>query len=471
LKIFTYSPTFSQEVFSKRRGAILQNKKEVIKHSAAIQVENRIGLLERRIWNWLLANAYDELPTAETHSITVSELMKGLGYASRNLAHLKETLKGLTGSVLEWNVIRKDKEIWGATTLLAEVEIEDGICTYAFGPMLRKRLYNPKMYARISLSLQNQFQSKHALALYELFVDYLHEDTRYGETPFISIPDFRKLMGIPEGMYPEFKKLSKWVIKDPLAEINKVTDLSVTAEYKKEGKSVAAVKFRIRRTLQLPESHTAQKELFPEPEETPSIVGELLAAGLSREDALEIWQRGTAYVEAESKPEPEAFETYVREKIHLLKRRQAAGSVKNSTGFLLEAIRKNFAHPEFAKEQKAQARTAMARELKALKEQKDQMKCAHDDAVHAHCETLIAATPALLEEAAGAVRQEYAMLRKSDKPNVPLDTQYRRNVALSAMIDAHLKKHHPEHFQTLLAAQNAELAALDEKMAALKQAV
>ncbi|HEY5746298.1 MAG TPA: replication initiation protein, partial [Chryseolinea sp.] len=210
------------EVFSRRRDAMLNTKKEVIKHSAAIQVENRIGQLERRIWNWLLANAYDELPTAETHSILVADLMKGLGYASRNLAHLKETLKGLTGSVLEWNVIRKDKEVWGATTLLAEVEIEDGVCTYAFGPMLRKRLYNPKMYARISLSLQNQFQSKHALALYELFVDYLHEDTRHGETPFISIPDFRKLMGIPDGMYPEFKKLSKWVIKDPLAEINKI---------------------------------------------------------------------------------------------------------------------------------------------------------------------------------------------------------------------------------------------------------
>ena len=122
---------------------MLKNKKEVIKHSAAIQAENRFGLLERRAWNWLLANAYDELPTAETHSIALSDLMKALGYTSRNHVHLRETLKTLTSSVLEWNVIRKDKEVWGATTLLAEVEIEDGVCTYAFGPMLRKRLHNP----------------------------------------------------------------------------------------------------------------------------------------------------------------------------------------------------------------------------------------------------------------------------------------------------------------------------------------
>ena len=457
---------------------MLKNKKEVIKHSAAIQVENRIGLLERRAWNWLLANAYDELPTAETHSIAVADLTRVLGYTSRNHAHLRETLKALTGSVLEWNVIRKDKEVWGATALLAEVEIEDGVCTYAFGPTLRKRLYNPKMYARISLSLQNQFQSKHALALYELFVDYLHEDNRQGETPFVSIPDFRKLMGIPEGMYPEFKKLSKWVIKDPLAEINAVTDLTATAEYKKEGKSVAAVKFRIRRTLQLPESHTAQKSLFPEEEEVPAVMQELLAAGLSRDDALDIWQRGVAYVEAGSKPEPEAFDTYVREKIHLLKRRQASGTLKNSTGFLLDAIKKNYANPEFAQEQqqkedrqKAQAHKTRTRELAGLKEQRNLLRRAHDDALHAHCQAMIAATPALLEEAVAARHAGDRMFRENYRPDKTPAENYEKRAMLYVLIDNVLTERYPERFQALYAAQNAELAALDEKIAALAQAV
>ena len=449
----------------------MQNKKEVIKHSAAIQVENRIGLLERRLWNWLLANAYDELPTAETHSILVADLVKGLDYASRNLAHLKETLKGLTGSVLEWNVIHKDKDIWGATTLLAEVEIKDGICTYAFGPMLRKRLYNPKMYARISLSLQNQFQSKHALALYELFVDYLHEDTRHGETPFISIPDFRKLMGIPEGMYPEFKNLNKWVIKGPLGEINKVTDLSATAEYKKEGKFVAAVKFRIRRTLQLPESHAAQKELFPEPEETPAMVRDLLAAGLSREDALEIWQRGTAYVEAESKPEPEAFETYVREKIHLLKRRQAAGGVKNSTGFLIDAIKKNFANPEFARERKARDRKTKARELERLEERKRQAGQRYEEALHAHCVRMIETSPALLDEAVVALREKNPAFWRDYSPGETPPEDYRERPSVYVQVENFLARRYPERFQALHAARDAELAELAGKIAALEQAV
>jgi hypothetical protein len=39
----------------------MHNKKEVIKASAAVQVQNKMTLLQRRAWNILLAHAYDEL--------------------------------------------------------------------------------------------------------------------------------------------------------------------------------------------------------------------------------------------------------------------------------------------------------------------------------------------------------------------------------------------------------------------------
>jgi hypothetical protein len=53
------------------RGGKLE-KTEVIKASGAIQIENNITLLQRRAWNLLLANAYDELPTQEKHQIGVT---------------------------------------------------------------------------------------------------------------------------------------------------------------------------------------------------------------------------------------------------------------------------------------------------------------------------------------------------------------------------------------------------------------
>jgi hypothetical protein len=51
-------------------------KQEVIKHSAAIQIENNITLLQRRTWNALLYNAYNELETKEEHAIPVNSIIK-----------------------------------------------------------------------------------------------------------------------------------------------------------------------------------------------------------------------------------------------------------------------------------------------------------------------------------------------------------------------------------------------------------
>ena len=74
--------------------------------------------------------------------------------------------------------------------------------------------------------------------------------------------------------------------------------------------------------------------------------------------------RASSYIDEDVRPADHgedveaAFVQYVREKIHLLKRRQASGKVENSTGFLLQAIRQNYANPEFAQEQKREASAA-----------------------------------------------------------------------------------------------------------------
>src|SRR5687768_14824606 len=83
-------------------------KKEVIKHSAAIQIQSTVTLLQRKAWNVLLWNAYDELLTEEVHHIPVPELARLLEYNSHNQEYLKETLMALQGYQVEWNLLDKD---------------------------------------------------------------------------------------------------------------------------------------------------------------------------------------------------------------------------------------------------------------------------------------------------------------------------------------------------------------------------
>lgn len=194
-----------------------------------------------------MSRAYDDLPNKEEHTIRLGELMRALSISSKNYGRLKEILETLATTAVRWNVLGKDnQEEWGVTTLLAQAKIKRGLCTYAYSPEMRRRLHNPRIYAKINLSMQNRFTSKHALALYEMFVDYFDVRRKYGETPYIPLETFRQLMGFEDGEYGEFKLLNRWVIKDPLKEINEKSDLFVEAEYKRHGRRVSAIKFHIR---------------------------------------------------------------------------------------------------------------------------------------------------------------------------------------------------------------------------------
>jgi hypothetical protein len=230
----------------------------------------------------MLARAYDELPEKELHTLRVDELTEGLDITTRNTAHLKEVLRGLVSTSVEWNLLGKDgKEKWGVAPLLAFVELEDGVITYGFGP-LRRRLHNPAIYVKIKLAAQNRFRSKHALALYELCVDYLG----VGQTPWIAVGKLRALMGVAADEYSTWKDFRRWVLKKGIAEVNTLSDLDLAPEYQREGRGVVAIKMRIRPK---PESNA---QTLAQAVRSGPIAAELAASIAGDEDPFDLWLEG-----------------------------------------------------------------------------------------------------------------------------------------------------------------------------------
>ena len=180
----------------------------LIKNSAIIAISNKITLLQRKLFNFLIAHAYLDLDQKESFEINISDLKIRLWFDSKNMAYLKESIKWLMTTIVEFNLLWKEKEVWSATALLADVTFNNGICTYSFSPVLRKKMRNPNIYAKIKLSLMKLFSSKYSLCLYEIFVDYHH----IWQTPIIKLKTFRELMGIEKNQYLEFKRLSLRVI-------------------------------------------------------------------------------------------------------------------------------------------------------------------------------------------------------------------------------------------------------------------
>ena len=339
---------------------------EVIKASPAIQIQSKITHLQRRAWNVLLANAYNELPNKDIHRVSVAELAKKLGFNSHNEDYLKETLEALVDCTVEWNILGKDKEEeWGVASLLAEVRIKDGICTYAYPPYLRTKLYNPRIYTKLNLRLQNQFTSRYTMILWEVCFDYFDIARNQGETPFIPIETFRELMGLEQGEYPVFKVLNRDVIKPAITEINTLTNFFIEVEQKRIGRRIGELKFKISRLKELPSLEPTQMPLFADVEDLPTIAIKLIQAGVSRKEALRIANQEWDVVDAAARPDDkEIFAVYVEEKIGLARH---ATSVKNAGGFIVKAIQENYQDPEFQKQlqtEKAENKKAMLASLK-----------------------------------------------------------------------------------------------------------
>ncbi|MEJ6396083.1 replication initiation protein [Gymnodinialimonas sp. 2305UL16-5] len=225
-----------------RRGAVK-------KHVAAIHVSGKLTLLQRKLSNVLLLNAYDTLTSRPSHEIDARTLCILIGYNSNDIDTLKTSLRGLAETVAEWDMLdEKGQQEWGVSSLLSYAKLKGGVCEYAYSPALAEKLHDPKVFALINLNIQRRFTSGHALALYENCYRFV----RTGSTGWWSLDLFRRLMGVTDSSYYEsYKHLNAKIIKPAVVEVNKTSNIQIKPEIRKRGRAVSEIRFLIEENPQL----------------------------------------------------------------------------------------------------------------------------------------------------------------------------------------------------------------------------
>ncbi|WP_040611086.1 replication initiation protein [Oceaniovalibus guishaninsula] len=221
----------------------------VKKHVAAIHVSGRLTLLQRKLSNVLLLNAYDGLGRQPTFEIDAQTLCLMIGYNSNDNETLKASLRGLVETVAEWDMLDEaGRQEWGVSSLLSFATLKAGVCRYAYSPALAEKLRDPKVFALIDLNIQRRFTSGHALALYENCYRFV----RTGSTGWWPLETFRRLMGVADSAYYEtFKHLNAKIVKPAVAEVNRTSNIVVTPHTRKRGRVVTDIRFAIERNAQL----------------------------------------------------------------------------------------------------------------------------------------------------------------------------------------------------------------------------
>lgn len=306
-----------------------EQKKELKKHAATIHCSNTLSLLQRKISNALLYHAYKELMLRDEHEITVKQLCRLIGYQGNNHAVIKEALKSLISTIIEWNLIDDETglENWTASSIIASVSLEGPLCYYAYSPRMKQLLHTPSMFGKIDLVIQSKFRSSYGLALYENCIRY----RGLPHTKWFDMELFKKLMGVPQGKYDIFRDFKRRVLDKAIDEVNTYSDLIIVAEYVREGRKVARVRFKLK--------ERAKK----------TRLGNSKALTHTDTDLKEKLQNDFGFSAAQIEQVLTEYDSkFINEKIAIVETSKPYqdGKVENITAYLLSAIKKNFQLPK-----------------------------------------------------------------------------------------------------------------------------
>ncbi|MDN2291379.1 replication initiation protein, partial [Escherichia coli] len=95
-------------------------------------------------------------------------------------------------------------------------------------------------FTRVVIKNISGLSSSYSIRIYELLQQFRSTGER-----IIALNDFRSMLGI-ENKYKQFRDLNKILIKPCITELNKKSDLVVTVETIKKGRTVAALHFRFK---------------------------------------------------------------------------------------------------------------------------------------------------------------------------------------------------------------------------------
>lgn len=296
---------------------------EIKKHSSLVQIGNIATSQERKAMNALIRIAKDVLKrNSECKYFTcdIGIVKRLIGITSNDNILLKEALKNLQRTEIEYNVLNKDKEERWIFSFLAEVKIltrwrwKATTISFEFPSTILNVIKHPAMYVKLDLYIIRWLESKHSIALYEMMKDY--QNLGYYNC---NIDAFRKLMWIEEWQYKIFTMLKKRVLDKAVSEINDKTDISVNYELMKEWRKNVWIQFKVENAKKITSKSTNLEQ---------HVLEKLKVFWISEKQCSVLIEKHD--------------HQYLLANIRIVEESVTKGGVRNPKGYLLKAIQNDY---------------------------------------------------------------------------------------------------------------------------------
>lgn len=197
-----------------------------------------LTLADRRIYNLLIANAWDRIGENAMHCIAKADL-RGNHEGGERLA---DSIDRLMRTIVRVRVEQDGRPAVMKITLLSRTTEHDdaaGLLYYRFDAELRRIIQDSRVFARLRKEVMFAFTSKYALALYEM--GEKRRNLQFRWTEVFELGELRELLGVASGELTTFGNFNAWCLKPAAQEVNGLADFGIAFRPVKIGRKVTAV--------------------------------------------------------------------------------------------------------------------------------------------------------------------------------------------------------------------------------------
>lgn len=257
---------------------LLQPMQSVVLNPQTGRVTKRMLLS----WLYILKHCQLQQP-ATSYKFPMAALMRFLG--SKDYDDIRNDLKSLNATQVEWHSVGAEEFSWGVSSLLAQVEIRGSrggnTIEIVLPPKVEHTLREKRAFSELNLLIAKELRSTAALNLYRIIIAY---ESSPSHLTFRAAPEDwePRLSGAPRkaGTKFEYKFWKRDTLRPAIAEINMMCDVDVDLIEHKQGNWVKEIQFRV--------TTKPQSSLLLEDGESPAIeaLTELERIGIRHSDAM-----------------------------------------------------------------------------------------------------------------------------------------------------------------------------------------
>lgn len=199
-----------------------------------------LTLHDRRVYNLLILNAWENVLEAKEHCIAKREL-KGTHHTNERVG---DSVMRLMATIVQVRIVRDDgKSYIRRVQLLSTTDEgtdENGLLYYNFTAGLRAIIKQSSQFARLQKDVMFAFSSKYALALYEMVQKRGNLKHKWCEE--FSLERFRSLLGVEAEKLERFLHLRQRAIDPAVLEVNGLGEFGCKVEPVYKGRKVTAIR-------------------------------------------------------------------------------------------------------------------------------------------------------------------------------------------------------------------------------------